>query len=147
VALSAEETRAALDDVLRTTITDRAGSGGRWEVPVKELPRYVNQAWFAQLAREKHDGLAALRGRAHPLYAVVVDKYRAAFAAPAARLPALLKQAEAGHASVDAHSRRIAAYVGQVERATGAALPPQPRVPEPERRRDPISDYLDQFDK
>lgn len=153
-ALSATETGAELEDILRTQLTQLKGPPRN--VPAGDLGQHDREPWFPSLVRDKADRLQMLHSRAHPLYRETVATYITAFAAlrqyQGFRYRSYLKRAQAQRIEADRYCREIDQYVTQVERQHGladdraletVAAPPEP----PGERRDPLSDYLDQFDK
>jgi len=132
------------------------------EAPVafEELGRYTEKDWLAPMVRDKLARLVSLRGIAHPSYLKAIDHYIAALeqlqAGRVSRFQYETRQAQRAYAAADQQSRQIAEYVRRVERVYS---PPDPEeLRRPMRlletiqemnvlRRDPIRDYLDQFDK
>jgi len=132
------------------------------EAPVAfaDLGRYTRKEWLAPLVRDKLVQLGALRGTAHPLYRDAIDRYIAALeclsAGQVSRFQHETKLARRAHAAADEQVRKISAYVDQVERVhtppDRAAVWRQLKLFEMIQetnilRRDPISDYLDKFDR
>jgi len=132
------------------------------EAPVAfaDLGRYTEKKWLAPLARDKLAQLAALRGTAHPLYRDAIDHYAVALqyllAGSVSRFRHETRLAQRAHAAADEQTRKISEYVDQVERvyapSNRAALQRAMNLLDATQemnilRRDPISDYLDQFDR
>lgn len=151
-ALDVRETVAELDEILRTQLTQPKGPP--LQVPARELGQHDREPWFAELIQAKANRLQLLQSRAHPLYREPLATYATALAAlrqnQGARYRSYLKRAEGQRATVDRECREIDQYITRVERQQGLAddLPPVP-VPESKRARqgDPISKYVDQFDR
>jgi hypothetical protein len=132
------------------------------EAPVAftDLGRYIGKEWLPPLVRDKLAQLAALRGMAHPLYRDAIDHYLAALeclsARQASRFQHGTKLALRAHQAADEQSRNLSEYVDRVERIHAptdqGAVRQQLRLFEAIQetnilRRDPISDYLDKFDR
>lgn len=132
------------------------------EAPVAfaNLGRYTDKDWLMPLVRDKLARLASLRGMAHPSYSEAIDRYIAALECltprQVSRFPNETKRAQRAHAAADEQTRKLSAYVDQVERThtppDRAAVRQQLKVFQVIQetnilRRDPISDYVDKFDR
>jgi hypothetical protein len=157
-ALSVSETLAELDEVLRTQLTQAKGPPRT--VPIADLWRHSKEPWFPALVREKLNQLQLLLPRAHPFYEETLSTYAAAFLAlqreQGFRFRSYLRRAQELRRAADNRRRETDQYVTRVEREKKYAdadrwwrrpenlTPPRMRD---EKQRDPLRDYLDQFDK
>jgi hypothetical protein len=153
-ALSPTETGVELDGILRTQLTQPQGPARN--VPASDLAQHDREPWFPKLVTDKADRLQILHSHAHPLYRETVATYITAFAAlqqhQGYRYRTHLKRAQAQRLAADRYCREIGQYVTRVEQQHGfaddRALEPVTAPPKPPGgRRDPIREYLDQFDK
>ncbi len=132
------------------------------EAPVAfvDLGRYTRKEWLVPLVRDKLAQLAALRGTAHPLYRDAIDHYIAALECLSTdqvrRFQHETTRARRAHTTADDQARKISEYVDQIERVhtppDRAAVWRQLKLLDAMQelnviRRDPISDYLNKFDK
>lgn len=132
------------------------------EAPVAftDLWRYTEKGWLAPMARDKLSRLVALRGVAHPLYVRVIDHYIAAIECllrqQAGRFRYETKLAEREQAAAKQRSAQLREYIDQMERRYAPADEESVRrqlqllgaTHEADLlRRDPISDYLNKFDR
>ncbi len=162
--LSPEETVRRLDAVLPTALMAIAGnqaSGTPWTVPLEDLWRYYEQPWMRQLLQEKLNRLEALRSEAHPLYRPVVENYIEAIDLlmdeKLNRFKRAAAEANRARAAANQRSRRVADYLDRAERiyepgdVTNSFADYFQTLDQiqslEEKRHNPISDYLDRFDK
>jgi len=158
---TAAETSRQLAEILSSKLQMRLPDAIA-EAPVAfaNLGRYTDKDWLMPLVRDKLARLASLRGVAHPSYCEAIDRYIAALqcltARQVSRFQHETKRAQRAHAAADDQSRKVSAYVDQVERVHAppdrAAVWRQLKLFEAIQetnilRRDPISDYLDKFDR
>jgi hypothetical protein len=158
---SAEETGRRLAAILPSKLQMRL-SDAIAEAPVAfaDLGRYTEKEWLSPLVRDKLAQLAALRGTAHPLYREAIDRYIAALQClstrQASRFQHETKLARRAPDAADGQSRKFSEYVDRIERAhtpaDRTAVDRQLKLFEAMQetgvlRRDPISEYLDKFDK
>lgn len=152
-ALTTAETLRQLEPVLQTRLTGGKSFDGA------ELPNYRKEKWYVPLLESKRRSLRSLRGRALPRDAALIDRYLAAMQLlldqRSKEFPAAWAAAEQVRRDRDARARAEAAYLDEAERIYAAgdvtgifdgyfrALDEFQKLDE--QRRDPISDYLDQF--
>jgi hypothetical protein len=132
------------------------------EAPVAfaDLGRYTEKEWLPPLVRDKLAQLTALRAVAHPSYRDAIAHYMAALGCLATRQPGRFqreaKLAQRAHTKADEETRKISAYLDNVEalhaprdrNAVSRQLALFETIQETGvLRRDPISNYLDKFDK
>lgn len=158
---NAAMTSRQLAGALNTKLDVRGESqSGEAVVTVVELFRYAEASWFSQAVQERSAQLLSLRGVAHPVYQPVIDRYLAGLRWLAehkiSRGRSEITKAEKLRASADRQARAIHDYMDQAERAyapadTGSVGQQLRLLSESEEldllRRDPISDYLDKFDR
>jgi hypothetical protein len=162
--LSPEETVHRLDAVLPTALMAVAGNqvkGAPWTVSLDDLWRYYEQPWMQQLLEEKLNRLQALRSEAHPLYQPVVEDYVEAvellMGEKLNRFKRATAAANCARAAADQRTRQVADYLDQMERvyAPGDVTHSfadyfhtfDQLQSVDQNRHNPISDYLDRFDK
>lgn len=158
---SAEETSRQLAQILASKVQLRLPEVVA-EAPVAfvDLARYTRKNWLAPLLQDKIARLNVLLGVAHPLYRTAITHYLAALEALAAeqtgRFRYETQRAQRAHRNADERSRQIREYLDRVEQQRGSSEPggirQQLKLLETVReldvlRRDPISVYLDQFDR
>ena len=161
--LTAAETARRLAGILATqlTVTTSTGQGEQLAVPLQELGRYADQAWLPPAIADKRQRLEILHSQAGPTLrpaiarylealdwlqarqlpryrraVALADKTRAAAVVQAEQITAYLDEAEAQHNPVDLRAgfQSLFETLAKVERLE-------------KRRRNPISDYLDAFDR
>ncbi len=162
--LTAQETAQRLDDILLTRLDPtrgRRGMPGEKEMTVDQLWRYADESWLKHVLELKIDRLGALRSQAHPLYQAVIDDYIDAVGWLArqstVRFRRGVRKAEAARLAAEKQSRAIAAYLDQAERVyapgefsrsfAGYFRTLDQFQKLEDERRNPISDYLDKFDR
>jgi len=162
--LSADETTQELDAVLGTKLGPRAGQRSttdETEVAIGQLWRYADAPWLKDVLKLKIDRLGALRSHAHPIFQPVVDRYIEAivwlYRGSVLRFRRGVEGADVARAAAEKESRRITAYLDQAERIhspeemsktfTGYFQTLDQFQKMDDERRNPISDYLDKFDR
>ena len=162
--LTAQETAHQLDNILRTRLdptSERRGLPGELEPPIDQLWRYWDESWLRDVLETKINRLAALRSQGHPLYRPVIDDYSDAVGwlmrRNTVRFRRAVTKAEAGRLAAEQQSRAIAAYMDQAERVyapeefskafTGYFRTLDRFQKLEDERHNPISDYLDKFDR
>jgi len=162
--LSPAETVRRLDAILPTALVETDGGkvqGTPWTVSLNDLWRYYEEPWMPHLLEGKLNRLQALHSEAHPLYVPVVQDYIEAvellFAEKLNRFKRAAAQAGRARAAANERAQWVADYLDRSERvyAPGDAtnsfgdyfrtLDEIQSVEE--NRHNPISDYLDKFDK
>jgi hypothetical protein len=162
--LTAQETARQLDDILVTRVdplSGRSGWSGEQELAIDELWPYWDEPWLREVLTIKLNRLGELRGEAHPLYRPVIDAYSGAIGwlmqQSTVRFRRAVRRAEAGRLAAEKQSRAIAAHLDQAERVYGSGefskvfagyfrTLDQFQKLENERQ-NPISDYLDKFER
>ncbi|HUK83644.1 MAG TPA: hypothetical protein VLZ12_13555 [Verrucomicrobiae bacterium] len=161
--LDLDETSAALDKMLLTTLARPAGKRGaeiRADIALAQLWRYYEQPWLRPLLVNKLNSLQLLRGSAHPLYRVVIDQYCGAIeelmGQRLSRFRRAVANADRSRAALDRTRQQITRYLDEAERVYTTDefagmfrnyFRTLDQFEAFERQRsDPISDYLDQFD-
>jgi hypothetical protein len=150
--LSATETALRLDTILTVEVQSRPAFDQLW--------RYYDQAWLRPILLEKLTGLQALNIYGHPLYRPVVAKYSEAIqqllGQNITRFRRGVREADQRRKIVDEQVRQIRDAVNRAERTyvkvetnefAGFFRTLDQLQRFEQQRRDPISDYLDQFDK
>ncbi|MBM3859676.1 MAG: hypothetical protein FJ395_08510 [Verrucomicrobia bacterium] len=132
------------------------------EAPVAfaDLGRYTEKDWLAPLVRDKLAQLAALRATAHPSYRDTIERYVRALehlrSRHVSRFQRDAKLAERAHRAADELTRHVSDYLDGVEEKRAPlerdSVRQQLRLLGVLQemnilRRDPISDYLDKFDR
>jgi hypothetical protein len=159
--LTATETSRQLTNILPTKLELRSGTEtGQAVVPVGELFQHVETGWFLAATQEKLSQLRMLSRTAHPAYREVLGHYLAGLQLLAehkvARGRSEITLAVKLQAAADRKSQQVRDYVDQAERIhtpyDDSNLREKIRLllaaDELELlRRDPISDYLNKFDK
>jgi hypothetical protein len=162
--LTAEETAQQLDDILLTRLDatrERRGLPGEAQLTLSQLWRHTDEPWLKDVLKLKSDRLGALRGQAHPFYEPVIDQYLEAVNWLLQRNTVRFRRtlAKAASARVVADHRRQAtiAYMDAAERIyspeeaskmlTGYLSTLDRFQDLDQQRRNPISDYLDKFDR
>lgn len=161
--LAVENTAGQLDAILVTKLSSSGAHEGtldETDVTIEKLSQYADAPWLKDVLKLKIDQLGALRGRAHPLYQPVLDKYIEAVIwlhrGSATRFRRAVNGAETARAAAEERSRRVAAYMDQAESVnapeelakvfTGYFQTLDQFQKLDTDRRSPISDYLDKFD-
>jgi hypothetical protein len=162
--LTAQGTAQQLDGILLTKLDPTKGRRGMphsREMTIDRLWHYYDEPWLREVLEMKINRLGALRGQAHPLYRPVIDRYIDALSwlmrQSTVRFRRGLRKAEAARLAAEKQSRAIAACMDQAERVyapeeftrifTGYfRMLDQFQKLEGERR-NPISDYLDEFER
>jgi hypothetical protein len=150
--LTAAETARRLNAVLAVEVEPRPAFGELW--------RYHEQPWLDRALREKLVALQALSAYGHPMYRPVMARYTAAIEQLLDRKLNRFRRAaaEAGRfrRDTDQQVRRIQEALDRAERTYAEADTNEfagffralERVEKFEKqRRNPISDYLDQFER
>lgn len=163
-ALTAEETGHQLDEILGFKIKPPAGQAeepASTTVSVDKLMPFYEQPWLKGLLKEKLRQLFALAGQAHPIYRPVIAQYIEAYTwlteEKLSRFKRALKDAERARSAVERQMDEISEFLHSAERRyspedSTAAFQNYFRILEHlesirEQRRNPITDYLNQFDK
>lgn len=160
--LSAMETSRRLDELLHVKLTVPAGKKSHEsevDQSLSQLWRYDQERWLNDVLRNELVALQALRAQAHPRYQDVIGQYSEAIGwlldKKINRFRRAVKRAYNARAGIDRDSRETTAYL---DRAEQIFVPEDPAklfqgyfqtLDESQnleqRRRNPISDYLDKF--
>ena len=163
-SLFAEETMRRLDEILLTMLVQTpAGDSGPVETQVAlgQLWLHYEQPWLKPILMGKLNALEALRSHAHPMYREVIEAYITAINAllnqQLNRFQRAVRHAQHLRANADDRARQIRECLDAVEKSyvpeqERSALVSYVQTLEnmqsvEQRRRSPISDYLDQFDR
>ena len=161
--LSAAEMTAQLDAILKTELSRPRGRKGTTiekEIALPDLWRYFEEPWMKDVLVAKLNQLQALRAQAQPRYRAVIDAYVEAvnwlMKQKINRFRRAVERADTQRAAADREYAQITAYLDQAERIyaptdTAGMFEGVFRTLEQfeelqQRRRSPISDYLDRFD-
>lgn len=162
---TATETREQLAAVLVTRVRpvqSASSAADVLELPLAELWRYADAPWLTAVLRSKQARLDLVLAQGHPMYRPVVAHYQAALGwlqgGSARRFRSAHRAAQAEQQRVEARLAAIAEHVATAEKQYVPAadfravfrgyfetLEELERIDL--RRRTPISDYLDQFDR
>jgi hypothetical protein len=162
--LGLADTARQLDTVLSTALAVRPQPDADPETfmqPLDGLWRHYQAPWLAAVLTDKLHRLEALRAQAHPMYRPVIGAYTDAILwlqrKNITRFRRVLARADKARRDVDARAAQIAAYLDEVERGRGFSETSElfrdwfRTLDEFEhlqqRRQNPISDYLDGFDR
>ncbi len=162
--LSAGETSRRLDKILQTTLVERRGKedkGTAKEVSLDQLRNYYEQPWMGELLQGKLNSLETLRSEAHPLYRPVIEAYIEAvnllMVQKLSRFRRAMEAADRERATVDQRTKQIADVLDRAERVYASEdvsnqfagyFQILDKIQSlDEKRHNPISDYLDKFDK
>jgi hypothetical protein len=150
--LAAADTARRLDAILAVAVEPRPAFGDLW--------RYYEQPWLDRALREQLVALQALHAYAHPMYRPVIARYTDAIEQllqrKLNRFRRAAAEADRQRRATDQQLRRIQETLDRAERAWAAANPNEfesffralDRLRKFEQqRRNPISDYLDRFDR
>ena len=162
--LSVEETARRLDELLPTALVENEETKNaevRTQLPFDQLWRYYDKPWMPEVLRAKVNSLEMLRSQTHPLYRSVIDGYiRASILLMEEKLGQhrrAVAAADRARAAVERKGRQITAYLDREERIhspddfhdwlAGYFQTLNQIEALDENRHNPISDYLDQFDR
>lgn len=162
--LSIQETGRQLEILLPTDVMEYEGKSTdvvRRQVLVQDLWRYYDKPWMADVLKAKLNNLEMLRSQAHPFYRTVIDEYiRALILLMEEKLNQCrrtMAAAERSRVSAEELGQQITAYLDREERvyspddfanwAVGYFRTLNQIQALDSNRHDPISDYLDEFDK
>ncbi len=160
--LTVPETSQRLTDILNTRVTSSdVSTGAATIVAFRDLWRFDEQGWLNVVLREKLLALADLRARAAPVYRPVLDGYGTAIRLLADEkinpFRRTVAETDKARARVEQEARQVSDYLDEAERIfapreLNSAYSNFFRVFEEfetleQQRRNPISDYLDKFDK
>ncbi len=150
--LTAAETARRLDAALTVEVEPRPAFGELW--------RYYEQPWLDRELRQKLVALQALSAYGHPMYRPVIAQYSGAIEQllqrKLNRFRRAAAEADRQRRATDQQLRRIQETLDRAERAYGAAetngfenfFRALDRLQQfQQQRRDPIRDYLDQFER
>lgn len=163
-ALSVEETCRQIDGILQTKLKLPAVRGHvqtETEVGLDRLGQYYEKKWLKELLKDKLHRLEALRGQAHPSYRAVIGDYVVALRnlvdEKLNRFQRAMKAAVAARTTTDRNCREITDYLDRAEHRyapddSAVLFQHYFRIFDQlqsldEQRHNPISDYLDKFDK
>lgn len=154
--LSVAESAARLDDILDTRLT-----GVPTSTAFGELERSTEQPWLADVLHAKQVALLDLQARAVPVYRPIVAGYLNAVQLLAERqrrrFRRVVAATDANRTRIEAFARQISRYLDQAERVHAphdlnqtyhnffAVFEELEALQQ--HRRNPISEYLDQFDQ
>jgi hypothetical protein len=156
-ALSADETKARLDQLLKITLPTPKGL--QQDYRFDEFDRFPKSPLRAAVLRRRSQELMLLSTQSHPIYRPIVQEYQAIAALLSKnkthRIARRLAGVESYRREIDDQLRNIDDYMNwfeatQLSASSGAFsdyLQGVRAVAEPEpRRRDPISVYLDSIE-
>jgi hypothetical protein len=163
-SLTFEETGQQLDSILGMTLLFRDDHDqvvDRSTVGVADWWRYNDELWLKPVLTERVAQLTLLRSQGHPLFEPVLARYIESlqwlYAESTTRFGRVLRKAQAERSEIAAQYRAIQRHLDAFEQTTpDAAQPPSYRgyfetlqkIDGLEnKRRNPISDYLDRFDQ
>ena len=161
--LSTEDTVRQLSAILVTKLGPTRGHRGKpeeTEASLDKLWQYTDEMWLKDVLKFKIDRLGTLRSQAHPLYQPVLDEYIDAVTwllrGSIVRFRRNLRNAGVLQAAAEERSRAITTYLDEAERVhepdelskvfDGYFQTMAQDQKLEDKRRSPMSDYLDKFD-
>ena len=162
--LSLDETTHRLNAILSTVLVEddrKKGTKSREQVSMDKLWHSYEKPWLRGVLEKKLNSLELLRSEAHPFYRSVIDGYAEAVAllmnGKISRYRRAVAAADRARAAADQTAKQITAYLDQEEQIHSQGeftnllsgyFQTLDQIQAAEKNRhDPISNYLDQFDK
>jgi len=161
---SAQETARQLDDILLTKLNAGDGTHGTGQdvqIGFDQLWHYTQSGWLREVLKTKNNRLGTLRGEAHPFYQPAIGQYLEAVTwllrRNTIRFRRTVAKAAAARDAAQRQMQETTAYLDEAERVyapedlsqmlTGYLTTLDRFQNLDQQRRNPISDYLDKFDR